>query len=186
MSVQGTGTVYAKPDCAHLSFTIVTERAQAVKAHVQNNLCTKSFFDVVGKHVNVERDVATVNFDIQPKYHYVKDNEPKLVGYVVTHNLSVKVRDLKKVGTLIDGTIADAVRLEGISFVISDRTALEAKARDLALADAEKKALQLVHGLNNQLGSLVSVSETVERPRMGGYRSFAMADRMGILKAALR
>ena len=109
-----------------------------------------------------EGDIRTVDFYIYPEYDY-RDETPRIVGYVVSNTVEVTVRDVERVGELIDAVAAaggDAVRFGGISFAREDPGALAREARELAIADARAKAEQLAELTGVSLGSVVSVAET--------------------------
>ncbi len=151
----GTGTVYAKPDCVNLSFIVSTENVVASKAHTANRTASTKLFKVFADNKIDEKDMYTTGFHITPVY----DDRGTFKNYAVHHHISVKVRDLDKAGPIIDATASDEVRLQHITFNVTNRTELEVKARDLALADAKKKAEQMVGGLGEKLGKLKSVTE---------------------------
>jgi uncharacterized protein YggE len=70
------------------------------------------------------------------------------------------MRDLSKTGELLQEALeAGANNVGGISFSVADPKALQQKARDQAIADAQAKAEQLAAGLGAQLGPLRQVSE---------------------------
>ncbi len=89
--------------------------------------------------------------------------ERRLVGYRVTNTLSVTIRDLDNVGTIIDATVdagGDATRLNSISFTVDDGIALEVQARTLALQDAVAKADLYASETGVSRGKLTSIVET--------------------------
>lgn len=155
----GNGTVYAKPDCAHLDFNVLTQNSVAATAHAENKKASDCLFAILKKHNIPEQDASTTQFSIYP-FTNEKDNK---VSYQVTHSVSVKV-DLKQVGAMIDEAVVGNVHLNSIRFAVSNREELEIKARDLAIADAKKKANQMVSGLGEKLGRLTSISENGYAP----------------------
>jgi uncharacterized protein YggE len=82
--------------------------------------------------------------------------------YHVNNMVEVVIRDLEKVGPVLDAaTAAGANNVGGVSFSIDETTAVEAKARELAVADAKKRAEALARLSGVALGPVVSVSEVV-------------------------
>jgi uncharacterized protein YggE len=83
----------------------------------------------------------TVSFNVSPVYTYKSGEEPKLVGYKTTHQLSVKVIEIDKVGSLIDLAMEAGVsQIQGIHFDISNREELQRQAIEAATRDARVKA----------------------------------------------
>ncbi len=162
ISVTGTGEVRAEPDIATVS-TGVEVRAQSVaEARARAADAANAVVAALLAEGVEEGDIRTVDFYIYPEYDY-RDETPRIVGYVVSNTVEVTVRDVERVGELIDAVAAaggDAVRFGGIAFAREDPGALAREARELAIADARAKAEQLAELTGVSLGSVVSVAET--------------------------
>lgn len=155
VSTTGTGTVFVKPDCVLLVFNVVTDDVSASKAHADNRTKSNNLFALIRKHKVEDKDVRTAQFNIHPNY----DDKGVFKSYTVNHSVMVKVRDMPNAGAIIDEAADAHSQLKGIRFEVADRTSWETKARDLALADAKRKAEQMVGGLGEKLGRLKSVSD---------------------------
>ena len=86
-----------------------------------------------------------------------------ILGYDVTNQLTVKVRDVSSIGDIIDGTTeagGDLTRFQGVSFTIEDTNALQDQARTAAVEDLIAKAGQVAALAGVKLGSLVFITET--------------------------
>jgi uncharacterized protein YggE len=82
--------------------------------------------------------------------------------YRVNNTVRVVVRDLDNVSTVLDAAFsAGANSIQGITFTVDDRTALESEARAEALTDARSRAEELATALDVELTAIVSVSEVV-------------------------
>ena len=84
------------------------------------------------------------------------------IGYRVTNNAVVKVRDLAAVGAVIDEVVqagGDAVRLDGMWFSAEDTTEARREAREMAIMDAVARADELAAHAGAARGKLLSVSE---------------------------
>ncbi len=162
ISVTGTGEVRAEPDIATVS-TGVEVRAQSVaEARARAADAANAVVAALLAEGVEEGDIRTVDFYIYPEYDY-RDETPRVSGYTVSNTVQVTVRDVDRVGELIDAVAAaggDAVRFNGISFAREDPGALAREARELAIADARAKAEQLAELTGVSLGSVVSVAET--------------------------
>ncbi len=132
-----------------------------------------------------ERDVQTQYFNISPRYQSVQvthcdddaeteetavsgdENcntfwEQRLVGYAVSNQLSVRIRDLDNVGSIIDQVTeaaGDLVRVNGISFTIEDSGTLQDEARENAVDEMQRKAEVIAQLAGVGLGRLVSLRE---------------------------
>ena len=98
-----------------------------------------------------------------------RPQEPRIIGFTVNNQLSVKVRDFDRLSETLDGAIAaggDAVRVNGISFTVDEPEQYWDEAREAAVNDARERAQQLARLAGASLGSLRSISESNNR---GGY-----------------
>src|SRR5262249_26584810 len=99
------------------------------------------------------------------RYHYPKDQPPRLLGYTASYTLTVTVRDLSKLGQVLDSAVeSGANRDMGISFGCADPEKLLDKARAAAVAEARKKAEIYVKGAGGALGQVLTISEGHSAP----------------------
>jgi hypothetical protein len=113
-----------------------------------------------------EKDVQTRQFRIEPEYQY-PDGRQELIGFRVTNIVEVKVRDLDRVGEVIDDVAAaggDVVQVQGLSFTIEKPEDLRAQARQEAMADARARAEGLADLAGVKLGKPLSVTESATTP----------------------
>ncbi len=155
VTVQGTGTVFAKPDCLHVNVAIVGEGASAAKAYTLNKEVSVKVFDAVKANKIEESDVNSVGFNFQRTYD--EKGNPK--GFQVVHRLSIKVKDIKNAGKLVDDLATSGGHLEGLQYVVTDRAEHMAKARALAVADAKSRADQIAKGLGTSVERVRNISE---------------------------
>ena len=92
--------------------------------------------------------------------------QQKLRGYEVRQTTTVKVRDTAKAGDLLTEVGGrGATEVSGLNFTFDNPDAVEAEARDKAIADAKQKAEVLARSLGVSLVRVVSFNEN------GGYPS---------------
>ena len=107
-----------------------------------------------------------------------KDRERVIIGFEVSNQLTVKVRDLDAVGEVIDAVTeggGDLIRFQGINFTIEDPEDLQNQARTAALQDVMAKANQVATITGVQLGKLIHISETGGAPRIESIAMERMA-----------
>ncbi len=159
ISVVGKGEVFAKPDIATFSFTIEAKEADAKTAQDKSSETMKAVMDYLKEAGVDEKDIKNEYYTLSPRYEYPESvctqwgcspqvGEPKLVGYQVSQNVTVKVRDTDKAGELVSGVGSKgALNVSGLSFTIDDEEKLMAEAREKAIADAKEKAKELAKNL---------------------------------------
>jgi uncharacterized protein YggE len=137
-----------------------------------------------------ERDIQTQFFNIAPQYTYRERIEPGggrsseqvLVGYIVSNQASITVRDLERLGELVDQVAeagGDLIRIQGVGFTIQDPTRLHVQAREAAVKDALAKAQQFASLTGVTMGRLVSITEAavtpIVRPEVARAQGIAVA-----------
>ncbi|MBA5777872.1 SIMPL domain-containing protein [Stappia sp. F7233] len=160
----GRGTVTAAPDMAFVTSGVVSDADTAAEAMKANSAAMTQVVDAI-KGAGIEaRDIQTSGFSVSPRYAQVKrtngEEHLKIVGYRVSNGVTVRVRDLSKLGSLLDTMVADgANEISGISFQVSDADKRRDEARKEAMADAIRKAKLYAEAAGVELGRILSINE---------------------------
>ncbi|HKI32713.1 MAG TPA: SIMPL domain-containing protein [Gemmataceae bacterium] len=159
-SVSGTGKVTYVPNLVYVSVGVSSDGKTANEAWQKNEEIVKKLFEVLKKFGIDPKDMKTTGLNISPRYVQHKDQEPELVGYTASYDLSVTVRKLDEAGRVLDG-LADngANRHMNIAFGHSDIEKMMDEARTKAAADARKRAELYVTASGASLGQVLSISE---------------------------
>lgn len=172
ISVSGTAKANVAPDLAILNLGVLRHAKTAREALDANNAAMKEVLAAMKKAGIEDRDLQTSNFSIRPRYnhHRPKKGEiqkpPTIVGYNVSNNLTVRVRDLSKVGDVLDVSVTLGVNNGGnINFTNEDPKAAISIARGKAMKDALTKATILTNAAGVKLGAIISINENFSAPR---------------------
>ncbi len=177
ISVAGTGTVTTEPDTATTTFGVITQGATAKEAMSRNSQEMAKVIEALKRAGIASKDLQTQYVSLDPRY----DNQGREIrGYNATNSVSVTVRDLAQVGSVIDSAIAaGANNLSGPSLSREDRDKLYNDALEKAVADAKEKADVLARAAGVAVGPVQSVSENqqgVGGPMPMGYAMRAAGD----------
>lgn len=158
VTVIGRGEASARPDTAHVSIGVQTEAPTAQEALAQNNEQMTAIIARLRELGIADPDIQTSNFSIYPRH----DNETSnVIGYVVSHSVTVTIRNLDQAGMLLDQVVQlGANRINGISFSVDNPEAYFDIARANAMTDARRKAEQLASLAGAQLGPVLIIDET--------------------------
>lgn len=168
--VSGEGEAIAAPDMAMINLSVLREAATSREALDANN---KAMADVLAamKGFGIEdKDLQTSGFSIQPRYQYADPNknetfEPKIIGYSVVNSLGVRVRDLTKVGEVLDQSVTLGVNQGGdIQFLTDDTTRVMEEARKKAVETAIAKAKTITSTAGVGIGRILEMSEQSFQP----------------------
>ena len=169
ITITGAGKVAFTPDMANVSVGVSSEGKTAVEAWEKNADLVRKIFEALKKLGLDAKDMKTSSLAVNPRYVYPQHQPAKLVGYTATYNLALTVRDLARLGAVLDRVVeAGANRDVGITFGCSDAEKLLDQARARAVADARRKAEIYVKGAGASLGAVQSITEGAPTP----WRSF--------------
>jgi hypothetical protein len=163
ISVSGQGIAVAAPDIASLSLGVSTVRDSARQARDDAASLVTDLIASLEENGIEEEDYHTSRFSIDPEIDFRASGEQVIRGYRVTSILAVTVRDLDRVGEVIDDAVdavGDPIRVQGVTFSIEDAAALQSEARALAMADAKTKAEELAALAEVDLGKPIAISES--------------------------
>jgi len=161
LQVSAQGEVHRVPDVAQVGVGVVTEAADAKAALAANATQMERVIAAVRKAGIADKDVQTTGVSLQPQYQYVENQPLKLSGYQANNRVSVKVRDVSKVGDVLDAFVAQgANQIDGPSFTLDDPDSALDEARRVALAKARARAAMYAKSLGLKIGRIVSIDET--------------------------
>jgi len=159
LSVSGSGNVVLVPDIAYINIGVHSEAPDVSSSLSTNNAQATAISNALQAEGVDAKDIQTANFNVYPSQHY--DNMGQVTGtyYVVDNTVYVTVRNLSKLPKLLDVAISSGANsIYGINFDIADRESALAKARDLAIHDAQAKAQSVAGVAGVSLGELQSIS----------------------------
>jgi len=169
INVSKQGVVYATPNLAQISFSVIAEEEEVGDAIKENNEKSSAVIEILKAQGVSETDIKTTYFNVYPLYEWHKTDSADiystgtrvLVGYEATETIEVKVRDVEKIGSLIEGAVgAGANQVSSLQFVVENEEAFKAQARAKAITDARAEAIQTAQALGVKLGKIVSFSES--------------------------
>ncbi|NLI97147.1 SIMPL domain-containing protein [bacterium] len=161
ISVTGTSEISVAPDICYMSFSVETSDKSAIKAYNENNDIMNKVNSAI-KALGIEaKDLNTSYFSIAPQYYWEeKTGKNVFDGYKVYNSLNVKVRDLSKVGKILDAAVnAGATTVGGVSFTVENPKKYNVELREQAIKAAFTKATQMANLTGLKLGKPMSVSE---------------------------
>jgi len=178
ISVSETGEVYAKPDLAVISFSVINEAKTVAEAMAENSEKMNKIIETIKQEGIEERDLKTTHFNVYPRYEYDDNYRNRtLVGYEINQQLQVKIRDMEKIGDIIEkASLAGANDMGNLQFTIDDQEELKKQARDQAIEKAKTKAQELAVQLDVKLGKVISFSENSYNPYYDAIKNYGMEE----------
>ena len=169
LSVVGQGTVRGLPDTAMITLGVVSDAVSAREALSANTASMTRIIDALKAEGIDARDLQTSNFSVEARYSQPPRNwngtdpfEPKIVGYTVRNQLTLRIRQLDRVGALLDQVITlGANSISGPTFSVASASELEDQARRAAMRDAIRKGELYAQAAGVALGPIARIEESV-------------------------
>ncbi len=164
LDISATGEVTRVPDVAIITAGVVS-RATTATAALQDSADRMQKVLAALKRAGVdERDMQTSNVSLNPEYRYPENQSPQLVGYTASNQLTIKFRDIRTSGKILDALVAQgANQINGPNLTVDKPEAALDEARANAIATGRARAELYARSLGLRVVRVVSVSES------GGY-----------------
>jgi len=159
--VVGTATVKAAPDIAQTQLGVQTFSESLDEAMAENSTRAESVIAALKAGGVADRDIKTTSFHVYPQRDFRKeDSTGEIVGYWVNNTVAVTLRDLLRVGEMLQTAIdAGANSVNSLAFTLDDPDSLRQEARAQAVEDARQRAETLAAAAGVELGKPVRISE---------------------------
>lgn len=186
--VTAQGKITAPPDVATVDFSVESTISKNIGDIVKDGNTKMNAIIAALTALKIDKaDIQTNQYQLNPIYNYpvITSRVPQAVnssysvgssgvadsgtmtttqtvlqGYQLTEGITIKIRDLNKVGDVIQAAIAaGANQAGGVSFTIDDQDKLKAEARALAITKATEKAKTIAKQSGLKLGELINVTE---------------------------
>jgi len=165
VTVTGEATIMAAPDAAVIRVGVSSQGKTARMASDANAKQMTGVLAAIKESGVADRDVQTSSLSLQPQYDPNKSGAAHLIGFQVNNQITVKLRDIGKLPTVLDRAIAaGANEMSGIEFVVSEQSKLLDTARKQAIADAFRKAELYAGAAGMKVGRVVAISEEGAAP----------------------
>lgn len=181
LMANGQGSVDVVPDIAVVSIGVSTRGRTAADALAANSTDLAAVIDVIKAQGVAERDIGTSGFSINPVYQRQtsstpSDKPPAIVGYDVSNQVRVVIRDIAESGGLLDRVVrAGANQINGISFDIDDPQEAQDEALRAAIADARRQAEMMAEAAGVRLVRVLSVNASSNRGGPVFERAYTVA-----------
>ena len=181
INVSGQGKVTGKPDTLTVNLGISLLRPSVDAATADAAALAAAIINALKGAGVAEADIQTANYSIYPEYDWSGEQQ-RLLGYRVSNEVRVKIRNLETAGATIDAATTaggDATVVNNLAFSIEDNAELLQMARTAAWNDAEAKARQLAQLAGLELGAATSITETINYEVVPIYYDRVMAEAAG-------
>lgn len=182
IDVTATGEVTRVPDIAVISAGVVTRSTTASGAIQQNAQRMERVIAALKRAGVADRDIQTSSINLNPEYRYEENQQPQLVGYTASNQVTIRFRDIRASGGILDSLVSQgANQINGPMMTIEHPEAALDEARTNAVAIGRQRAELYARALGKRVTRVISLSES------GGHSPpppMPMAERAVMAQAA--
>jgi hypothetical protein len=158
ISVSASGEASVAPDLALVRFAVAENGKELDAARQSVNVRASAVLARVRDLGVADADLRAPDVQIHPEYDY--RHGQKLTGYRVVRRMTARVRDLDRLGALLDAVVAaGANEVQGAEMTASDPSAADHAALAAAVATARARATAIAEAAGVTLGDVVRVEE---------------------------
>ena len=177
LTVSAEGVSRRAPDLASISLGVITEAPTAGEALRLNAERMTRVMAALKRAGLADRDLQTSGLSVSPQYDYANNKPPALRGYQAANQVTATVRDLARLGPVLDASVGAGANSAGqVSFGLADPLAAENAAREAAVKALKAKADLYARATGHRGVRLTALSEGgfVPQPRPV-MKAYAMA-----------
>lgn len=163
----GTGWAEAAPDLMLVSIAVECRAESAAEAYAAAGKGLAVVGSVLRSRGVAPDDIRSAGLSVRADLAWRDGEGQRLVGYVASSSLAVRLRDLGSASAAVSEAVraaGDNVRLNNLTLVISDDSEVRAQARDAAWQDALRSAGQYAALASASLGRVLSVTDRQAAP----------------------
>lgn len=156
VDVRGEGVVTITPDQVTINARVEHTGSNAKEVKQLNDQTINEVFQFLKREGIDNKYVRTEYLNLTKNYDY----KTKTYNYAANQTLSIKLVDLDKYESIMNGLLDTGInRINGIQFSSSNNEALQREARIKAIENAKQKATEYASVLNQSIGKALKISE---------------------------
>jgi uncharacterized protein YggE len=160
LDVAAEGKVTRTPDIATIRAGVVSQSPTAAAALADNAQRMTRVVAALRRAGVADRDLQTSQIQLQPQYRYAENQPPAITGYQAINTVSVRFRDVKKSGAILDALVAQgANQIEGPNLSVDAADAALDEARTDAIRRARARAELYARAAGLRVDRILSISE---------------------------
>ena len=171
LTLTAEGKTARTPDLAVFNAGVTSQGKSAGEALSANSADMSRVIATLKKAGIADKDIQTSQISLNPIYgqpvtqpNGMVIQEPRIVGYQATNTVSIRSRDIKNFGKVLDALVgAGANQVSGPSFQLADPSSANDEARVSAIKAARARAELYARAAGLRVVRIVSISES------GGY-----------------
>src|SRR2546428_745295 len=156
----GEGRISVAPDIARVTIGVDAQDQSLARANADATTRMGKVMGTLEKAGVAAKDVRTIRYAVDVPRSFEKSTTGVVIGYRVVNQVLVTVRDLRRLGGLLDQVVAAGANdVGGLSLEKEDISAERGRALERAMSDARGRASVLAKAAGASLGGALQVNE---------------------------
>lgn len=162
LNLTGEGVTEAKPELAVVQVGVAVTGKVAKDALAENSRLLAAALNAAKEQGIEPRDLQTSGLSLRPDIvRAEKWPHREVIGYQVNNNVTLRVRDLAKLGALLDRLGVLGINdIRGVSFAVANPAPLIEQARSAAIRDAMSKAESYAEAAGLRIVRVLAINES--------------------------
>lgn len=161
LDISASGEVTRVPDIAVITAGVVTRSTTAAAAMQENSSRMERVVAALKRAGIADRDIQTSSINLSPEYRYDENQPPRLVGYTASNQVTVRFRDIRNSGRVLDTLVAQgANQINGPTMTIEHPESALDEARTRAVAAGRARAELYARAIGKRVARVISISES--------------------------
>jgi uncharacterized protein YggE len=162
--VQGKAEIEKPANTVALRFNLVARNADQAKANQQVQSNAAKILGLLNARKIAQNDVIAADLTSEPEYEAGDETDSprkrgKLVGYKVTRDFNVKVKDVTAFSKIVNELLAiGGIEFSGIQAELSNEKQIQSEVWEKAIADAREQAEKTVKAAGMKIDSVFALS----------------------------
>jgi uncharacterized protein len=158
--VSAEAQVMVAPDRAHIGVTVETRGRTPQLAGSENARIQAAVIAAIRRNGVESAQIQTRALQVNPEQQYPREGgRPTVVGYIASNHIAVEVRDLSKIGALVDAALSQgATNVSGPLFALANPDSARREALDAAVRKALADAQVMARAAGVQVGAILELS----------------------------
>ena len=171
VKVVGTSDVKVVPDRAVIEIGVEKQNISAAYAKKSADAASREVLTALSQNGVDEKDIQTAYLSLQPQYDW---KSGRVTYFVAEQSLTVTVRDLSKLDTLLEALVkAGGNRIGSVRYETSESRKYRDQAREMAVKAAREKAEDLAKALGQSIGKAYSIEEVPQSSSPYSFYAYA-------------
>jgi len=160
ITVKGEAESTSPPDFVRVSASIYTTDKTVAAAKSEVDAKARTTFEALEGFEIADSDISFGGMSVDREYDYDRNNNEKFIGYTVTRDIEIKLREFHNYELLIESLIrSGATSIGSPEAGVDDEAQLKTAALSEATIIAKAKAQKIAEGLGVRVGDPFEIGE---------------------------